>query len=101
MRELLESIRQNAIRQLEQEEQDRAAELRELQQTIAKLEAEQGAAVNRKLRAQKPLTDTSACPRCWIWDGVVSELKPIGHDASDRFDLFRCKCGQEVGAPID
>ena len=102
MKHLFESLRQDAIRQLEQEEQNRTAKLRELHQAIAELEAKQEPFVNRLLRAQRPLTDTSVCPRCWIWDGERNPLAALTHEESDGFDLFRCiKCGQEIEAPID
>jgi len=93
----LEVFRLEAIRQLENEQQDRAAKIRELHQAIADFEATETSLVQAILRANKPLKG-SKCPRCWIWDGELIDMKPIPGDA--QFDKFRCgKCGQELEAP--
>ena len=95
----LEPFSERALRQLEQEDKDRAAKLRDLQNETLTLEAEERAAAGRILRAQQPLQGKTMCERCWIWDGATVGMRML--PGTNDTDLFKCPdCGHEVEAPL-
>lgn len=95
----LERFRLEAIRQLENEQQKRDAQLTELQEAIVKLEATNSLLPHQILRAKHPLPAGAICPRCWVWDGEKIEIGSVNSSTND--DLFRCKhCGTEIEVRI-
>jgi hypothetical protein len=100
VKEQLEAMRLEAIRQLEQERQDRDRERRQLEQSMAALDLEGREAPHRLSRAKKPLAD-HACPRCWIWDGKMFDLKSVGRNGDvERFLCSNPDCPQIVDVPL-
>lgn len=97
-KEHLESVRLEAIRQLEQEQQTRDAKRAKLQQEQANLEAADRSAAGTMLRAQKAFTEASKCPLCWIWQGELATLSALPSD-NDDWDRFRCARGHEFEFP--
>lgn len=90
----LESIRVEALRQLQQEQQQRDWQLAYLKDQIAELEAARRASAAAMVRATQPLSGLSKCPQCWIWSAEKAELKPVPED-NDELDRFRCTRGHE------
>ena len=63
--------------QIQREQEERTAKLRQLNEEIDALEALAGTLTQRLLRAQRFDPSLGICPRCAIDDGITSELKPI------------------------
>jgi hypothetical protein len=96
--EQLESLRREAIRQLEQEQQQRDAKRADLQKQARELEAADSSAAGCVLRARQPFTDASKCPLCWIWRGELVNLTAVASE-SDDWDRFSCPTGHKFEFP--
>jgi hypothetical protein len=82
--------------QIQREDGERTAKMRQLNQEIEALEASAIPLQQKLFRAQRFDPSLGICPRCFIDDGVRSELKPIPigaivvEGAQRDVDLMRC-----------
>ncbi len=72
----------------------------QLDDSLAQVQAQKRAVIEKLLRVERGLPAPNACPDCWIEDGKTSYFEATAADDPSEFDRWICRsCGLYFDRP--